>query len=201
MDENKILDFIKPCLDYVDKGHFYRKPFKWLYVVIGALNILFPFFLLYQVISHDFFKYAPGKIIAVFFIAWFIITFACLVGFLIWWDRKDKVDATSVEGDNFIATPVFSHFIQTLGEYCGVWIAIVGFGVSLLVTLLGADGSYLSSAIGLDFISTGLISAILMPVYGFLIIVFSRFLAEQFRALASIANNTSCKKEKNSQSE
>jgi hypothetical protein len=36
----------------------------------------------------------------------------------------------------------------------------------------------------------GFLSIILMPIYGFLIIVATRFLAEQFRALVSIANNT-----------
>jgi hypothetical protein len=37
---------------------------------------------------------------------------------------------------------------------------------------------------------TGFLFIILMPIYGFLIIVATRFLAEQFRALSSIANNT-----------
>jgi len=39
-------------------------------------------------------------------------------------------------------------------------------------------------------LKSGWLFTILMPIYGFLIIVTTRFLAEQFRALASIANNT-----------
>ena len=193
MEDNKFFTFIKPCLDFIDNGSFYRKPFKWLYMLIAALNLFFPLYLLYQAISKDFFKYAPGKLIAVFILAFFIVAFACWIGFQIWWDRKDKVASTSTEGDNFVATPVFSHFIQTLGEFVGVWIAIVGFGVSLLLTLLGSDSYGLSGILEFDFISAGILSAILAPVYGFLIVVFSRFLAEQFRALAAIANNTANK--------
>ena len=90
-----------------------------------------------------------------------------------------------------MATPVFSHFIQTIGEWLGTWIGIVGFSVALLTTLiLGDEGYYLSSQLGLGFMKTGVLFIILMPVYGFLIIVATRFLAEQFRALSSIANNT-----------
>jgi len=110
---------------------------------------------------------------------------------LIWWDRKIKVTATSVEGNEFIATPVFSHLIQTFGEWIGTWIGIVGFTVAILTTIiLGNEGDYLSYQIGIPFLKTGFAFIILMPIYGFLIIVISRFLAEQFRALSSIANNT-----------
>jgi len=90
-----------------------------------------------------------------------------------------------------VATPVFSHLIQTIGEWLGTWIGIVGFSVALLTTLiLGDEGYYLSRQLGLGFMKTGVLFIILMPVYGFLIIVATRFLAEQFRALSSIVNNT-----------
>lgn len=189
MEDNQFFTFIKPCLNFIDNGSFFRKPFKWLYTIFAALNILFPLYVLYEVIDNGLFD-MPGKIIFVVIVAWFIIAFASWIGFQLWWNRKDKVVGTSAEGDHFVATPVFSHFIQTLGEWLGIWIAIVGFGVSLLLMILGADSYSLSRVPGLSFVSAGFISAILMPVYGFLIIVFSRFLAEQFKALASIANNT-----------
>ena len=122
---------------------------------------------------------------------WIIIAFASCVSFQLWWDRKSKIINTSVEGAEFVATPVFSHLIQTIGEWLGTWIGIVGFGTALLTTIiLGDDGNYISRQIGFGFLETGWLFIVLMPIYGFLIIVATRFLAEQFRALSSIANNT-----------
>ncbi|MGC8893125.1 MAG: hypothetical protein ACP5J6_10895 [Candidatus Saccharicenans sp.] len=113
------------------------------------------------------------------------------MSFQLWWDRAEKVADLQIEGKEFIATPVFSHFIQTFGEWLGTWIGIVGFALALFGTLfLGGRGRYLARSMNVPFIGTGIFSIILMPVIGFLIIVGFRFFAEQVRALASIANNT-----------
>ena len=150
----------------------------------------FPIFIFYKAADNNIFD-APAKFIFAFLLIWLIISFASWVSFQLWWDRKTKVTNTSVEGDEFVATPVFSHLIQTLGEWIGTWIGIVGFSVALFATIiLGDDANYLSNGIGIPFLETGFMFIILMPVYGFLIIVSTRFLAEQFRALSSIANNT-----------
>ncbi len=188
--DNKFFTFIKPYLSFIDKGHLYRKPFSWLYVLLAILNLLLPIFILYQAIDNNIFE-APTKFVIAFLLVWIILAFAGWLSFQLWWDRKSKVIATSLEGDEFVATPVFSHFIQTLGEWIGTWIGIVGFSVALLTTIiLGDEGYYFGRSVGLPFLETGFIAVILMPIYGFLIIVVSRFLAEQFRALSSIANNT-----------
>lgn len=132
----------------------------------------------------------PAKFIIVFILIWLIIAFASWVSFQLWWDRKSKVIETSNEGDEFLATSVFSHFIQTLGEWIGTWVGIVGSLSALLATIiLGDQDYYLSTLIGIGFLKTGYTSIVLLIVYGFLIIVITRFLAEQFRALAVIANN------------
>ena len=188
--DNKFFTFIKPYLSYIDNGHFYRKPFSWLYIIFAVLNLLLPIFIFYKAVDNRIFD-APSKFIIVFLLIWIIIAFVSWISFQLWWDRKFKVTATSVEGDEFIATPVFSNLIQTFGEWIGTWIGIVGFTVAILTTLiLGNEGDNLSYQIGIPFLKTGFAFIILMPIYGFLIIVISRFLAEQFRALSSIANNT-----------
>ena len=188
--DHKFFTFIKPYLSYIDKGHLYRKPFSWLYTVLAIINLILPLYVFYMAIDNRIFD-SPAKFIIVFLLVWIIIAFASWVSFQLWWDRKSKIIDTSVEGDEFVATPVFSHLIQTIGEWLGTWIGIVGFGITLLTTvILGHDGYYLSRQIGLDFFGTGWFFIILMPIYGFLIIVATRFLAEQFRAIASIANNT-----------
>lgn len=188
--ENKFFTFIKPYLSFIDNGHLYRKPFSWLYTLLAVVNLILPIYIFYQAADNGIFD-APAKFIIVFLLVWIIIAFASWISFQLWWDRKSKVITTSSEGDEFVATPVFSHLIQTIGEWLGTWIGIVGFSVALLTTLiLGDEGYYLSRQLGLGFMKTGFIFIILMPIYGFLIIVATRFLAEQFRALSSIANNT-----------
>jgi len=188
--DNKFFTFIKPYLSYIDNGHLYRKPFSWLYSIFAILNLVLPLYVLYMAVENRIFD-APGKFVIVFLLLLIIIAFACWISFQLWWDRKAKILGTSVEDDQFVATPIFSHLIQTMGEWLGTWIGIVGFGTALLTTIvLGDDGYYLSRQMGFSFLETGWLAIVIMPVYGFLIIVVSRFLAEQFRALASIANNT-----------
>jgi len=187
---NKFCNFIDPFLSIIDNGKLFRKPFSWLYAVIAVINLLLPFYILYLAIANKVFG-APAKIVFVFILVWLTVLLASWIGFQIWWNRKDKINASSSLGDDFIATPVFSHFVQTFGEWLGTWIGLVGFVFALLVTIiLGSEGYYLSRQLGLGFLGLSAISIILMPLYGFLIIIISRFLAEQFRALVSIANNT-----------
>ena len=188
---------ISSYLLFIDHGHLFRKPFSWLYSLMAVLNLILPVYCFYKGMDNHIFD-SQTKFIIVFLIVWIIIAFAGWVSFQLWWDRKSKVLKTSLEGDDFVATPVFSNLIQTLGEWIGTWVGIVGFSVALLTTLvLGDDGNNLSRELGFGFMKTGYIFIILMPIYGFLIIVATRFLAEQFRALTSIANNT--KKFKNKQ--
>lgn len=188
--DNKFLTFIKPYLSYIDNGHFFRRPFSWFYSLLAIINLVLPILIFIEAVTNKIFD-SPAKFIIVFLLVWIIIAFASWVSFQLWWDRRTKVISTSSEGDEFVATPVFSHFIQTVGEWLGTWIGIVGFSVALLSTIiLGSDAYYLSHLIGIPFLQAGFLFIILMPIYGFLIVIVTRFLAEQFRALASIANNT-----------
>lgn len=187
--DNIFFTFIKPVLAYVDKGHFFRKPFGWLYLIIAALNLLFPVAVLIGVIDNNFFKFANAQAITVFFLIWIMIVFVSWLSFQLWWQRREMVVATSEEGAEFVATPVFSHLIQTFGEWLGMWIGIVGFWFALVATIiLGSDAGMLARQLGIPFLEAGVLFIIIMPIYGFLVVVFFRFLAELFRALTSLAN-------------
>ena len=188
--ENKFLTFIRPYLSFIDNGHFFRKPFSWLYTLLAIVNLLIPIYVFYQASDNRIFD-STTKFVIVFLLLWVIVAFAGWVGFQLWWDRKSKIDMSSTAGDEFIATPALSQFIQTLGEWIGTYIGIVGFGFALLTTIiLGEEGRYLGRNLGIPYLETGWMAVITMPIIGFLIIVFSRFLSEQIKALSSIANNT-----------
>ena len=107
---------------------------------------------------------------------------------MIWWNRKSKLETIINENDDFFVIPIFSHFIQTLGEWIGTWIGIVGFFVPII---LQEKVAFLYRGLDIEFLETSSqFGILLMPIYGFIIIVFSRFIAEFYRVLCSIANNT-----------
>lgn len=188
--DNKIFNFIAPYLSFIDNGSMFRKPFMWLYRVLAAVNLIWPLYILYTALDGNLFK-SQGKMIFVFILIWITIAFAGWISFQLWWDRSKKVEQASSASNDFVATPVFSHFIQTLGEWAGIWVGFVGFVFALLVTIIiGQQGAYMGQMLGLGFLKTGVWSIILMPVYGYLTIVLARFLAEQWRAVVAIAINT-----------
>ncbi len=188
--ENKFFTFIKPYLSFIDDGHFYRKPFRWLYILLAVLNLIFPLDVLYRAFDNRVFD-SPANYVVAFLIVWLVIAFASWLSFQLWWNRKEDVKKISAEGDEYIATPGVSHFIQTFGEWLGTWVGLVGGSVALITTLiLGDEGRYLTRQLDYDFLESGLLFVVLMPIYGFLIIIGTRYLAEQGRALVAIADNT-----------
>jgi hypothetical protein len=111
----------------------------------------------------------------------------------LWWNRKTKITFSSDDNAEFVATPAFSHLIQTLGEWFGTWVGLVGFGFALFTTIISRDGFYFvyyQFGIPMQYLGSGWAAVFLMPIYGFLIIVLTRFLSEQIKALSAIVNNT-----------
>ncbi len=185
---SKFFTFIKPYLAYIDNGDFFRKPFHWLYTLLAILNIALPLYFLYKLIEI-FTRYSPtGEFVILSILAWLGIAVAGWLGFQLWWDRKDKILEVSKGNDDFLAIPSYSHFIQTAGEWIGLWVAIIGFWTSLIMLFSDSVRELF------EFFQLGSSSPIkgliVSPIYGFLIVVGTRVLAEIFRALASIANNT-----------
>ena len=183
--KHKGVTLFKSVLDYVDSGNFFRAPVWWLYVLIGILNVLAPIFFLFNNFI-PMFKHLSAWPIIVSIIVWFILMAGGMVGFLIWWNRKDQLAKLVSMGDDFPVTPIFAHFFRTLGEWQGFFVGVVCFVIALVVFVLG--GSEVRMLIG--FLPGGIGGALALPVIGFVIILFSRFVSEQIRALAAIASNT-----------
>jgi len=184
MTESPFFTFSRRYLEFIDKG----KLFGLVYIVMAAINLIIPFVILYQVIDSGFFRYG-AKYVFAFIFTWLVIDFACWIGFQLWWDRRKKV--AIVEESEFIATPIFSQLLQTFGEWLGTLIGIIGAGGGLLASIfLGNDINYLFRLIGLGSIAFGPIVIIIGPIVGFFIIIIFRFLAEQLRIFAALANNS-----------
>lgn len=180
---NKLFTFLDPLLSYIDNGRFFRDPFRWLYTIFAVLNLLFPIAILVGVTEKKFFQYADGKAIFAFILVFVIICAGAWGSYLLWINRKNKLKEVIQEDNDFVAIPVVSHLTQTIGEWLGLYIGVIGTLCSLIITLFAADE--------LQYVLPGFAGVfLLMPIYGFMIVVFARLLAELYRALAVIANNT-----------
>ena len=178
-----------PMLKYIDDGKFFREPFKWLYAILGILNLLAPIGVLVFIIDSGFFKIASGGMIVAFILMWLILCLVMWFGFLLWWNRREKVYHASAQGDDFVAIPVYSHFIQTIGEWIGMIVGIGGPLFTLIALLFGEGGQVTALMMKVPY-GPSFWYIILLPIGGFLIVVMARALAEMLRALAAIANNT-----------
>lgn len=189
LEKTKIFNFANPLFKLIDTGSFFRKPFQWLYIILAVFNAVFPLYILFKMIEEKAFD-ALG---ISGFMAWIVVAFVGWIGLQLWWNRKDKIGMYASNGDDFIVTPTFSHFLQTFGEYAGISIAIIGVGFSLIgwIFLSGERGGYYSRSLpGGQFLQIGIVGIIVSPLLGFMIIVLSRLMAELYRALTAIANNT-----------
>ncbi len=186
--DNKFTDFLAPYLAFIDKGEIFRKPFGWMYVIIAFLNLLLPLYILIKAIDIGIFE-APAAIVFAMILFWIVLAAAGWFSFQIWWNRARQVVNADDQDDKFVAIPVVSHFIQTVGEWFGTWFGFVGLFITLISMILLKGGSFVYS-LGLPLPSYGWLGIVLFPIIGLLIILFTRFISESWNAIAAIANNT-----------
>ena len=177
--------FAKPYFDYIGKGRI----FSLIYIIMAIINILIPLAVIYAVIEWGYLQYGGARAIVAFIFSWLVIAFACWIGFQLWWYRKSIVK--NIESADFIATPLISEIIQTFGEWLGTLIGIIGAGIGIItLVFLGDSANGLLGSLGFQYIELAPFIIIIGPAAGFFIIIIFRFLAEQIRIFAAIANNT-----------
>jgi len=183
--ESAFLGFAKPYFDFIGKGKIYII----IYIFMAIITLVIPFAVIFVVVYLGFLQYSGARIIVSFILSWLIIAFACWIGFQLWWYRKSSLK--KIESADFIATPIISDIFQTFGEWLGTLIAIIGAGVGIIALIfLRGSSEYLFDNFGLVFMEYSPLMIVICPVAGFFIIILFRFIAEQFRIFASIANST-----------
>ncbi len=187
----KLFYFFDPVWRYIDNGSFFRKPFCWLYIIIAILNLLFPLGIIFGAIGSGVFNYMQGGAVFAFILIFIFMLALGVMSFVLWIDRQNKLKELLPENNEFVAIPIVSHFIQTLGEWIGFYIGMFGFFVSLLFVIFSGN-EMINQVLGFNLLPFGssIVMLIIYPIIGFLIVVSARLLAELYRALASIANNT-----------
>ena len=188
---NPFYSFAKPYFDFIGKGKIY----SIFYVVMAVLNLLLPLIIIYLVIDTGFLQNTGARVVVAFMISWLVVAFASWIGFQLWWNRKANL--RRFEYADFIATPVISEILQTFGEWLGTTIVIIGVGVGFIATVLLWDVARIPlSSFSFGFFDSnryfycGPAAIVSSLVIGFFIIIIFRFLAEQIRIIAAIANNT-----------
>lgn len=108
------------------------------------------------------------------------------LNFLLWWSRLVDLKNILKVQDKFVATPVASHFIQTVGESLGLTVCIWGFFTTLIYfTCHLSIGQF-----GLNFTGLGVIGIFVPILVGFFILFVFRIVAELLKAVIVIANNS-----------
>lgn len=178
-----LFNLLKPLTDFIDSGRFFRQPFQWLYYIIGVLCALTPLYVLYTLIESRIFKYADGGDIFAIILIWLVFGAVCIGGLILWFSRGKKLSEILPENSKFVALPCVANFIQTSGEFFGLFIGLFGFIGGVLSNIFG---------IGREFpiIAATIPTSILSLIFGYLAVVFSRYVSELLLAIAAIANNT-----------
>jgi len=188
--ENPFFSFAKPYFDFIGKGKIY----SIFYVVMAFLNLLYPVAVIFFVLNSGFLRYYGARAVIAFMLSWLVIAFSGWVGFQLWWNRKSNL--RRYENSDFIATPVISEILQTFGECLGSFFIINGVGVGLISTVLLWDIAKIPLYRGpfrmfrYANLSFGPIAIVGGLIAGFIAIILFRFIAEQIKILASIANNS-----------
>ena len=185
LDGNPFFSLFRPYLDFLGKGQI----FSLVYLIFAVVNLFLPFVILFQVINFGLFRYPSAQLIFAFILSWLVICFACWISFQLWWDRRKKV--TIISQSEFIAIPLASDILQTMGEWLGTLTAIIGAGAGLFTAIfLGNEARYLFYAMGMDYLNFGAAAIFIGPIVGFFIVIIFRIFAELLRIVAALANNT-----------
>ena len=194
--ENKFFSFINPFLQYIDNGNFFKNPIIAVYAVFAFLFLLIPFSVLIKsgAFNSD---YLTGKDFFALILMWLFIAFNSWVCFQILWNRRKELKNKINESDDYMATPIIAHLIKTLGEVIGTTTVIVGVGMSLILAIFydGYSNSIYSVVREIPFFNRRIfgnqfLNILIFPLYGYIIIIFFKFLSETISVLTSIANNT-----------
>lgn len=193
---NKYFNLLNPVLDLIDNGKFFYKPLKYFYYLFGFIYLVSPILVYFKFDKEGVFygyggySYYGGEVFkpeALF--VFLVLSIAFEAGALVLINRAKKVDEQFVKTSEYLAVPVLSHIIKTFGEFVGIFI-------TFLLTLSGILAVFSDhifntyKEMGMRNIYPGVYGLILGIIVGYLIILITRMISEQLKALAEIAQNS-----------
>ena len=198
--------YMTKFLSLIDSGKFFIQPMSWLYVVFACLSFLPALLILccmYYAGIGDILSYTEGwtkfsGYLFCFIFALFVIVTAILM-FYYWMNRSHKVAHIVNEGDQIVAMPVWAHFVQSIFESSGVYIAMIPPMGATLFYLWGVITGFkymLPYAEFGDIMKALLVGLLALAIFificllfGYIIILIAHFIGESIRVRAQIAND------------
>lgn len=184
-------------LSTIDKGTFFTKPLKWLYLFNGVIAFLLP--IIFLVVFFN----SPVKFMMDYGNAWtkivgylamvlffVFLIFVAYLNFLLWKNRKDKLSAIIREGDETVVVPLFADMIQTSGECNGFIVGIVPtIGVVFYFVFLLLTGSDNFYSHFFEILIMLVAIAVVCMIVGWMITFLAHFIGEKLRMSARITND------------
>ncbi len=183
--------FMKPFLELISDGIFFKKAFAWVLRIIAGLmalgSLLGWVYMWYLLFSSKSAKIIMGGVFIqiLFVVLVYIIVHTLLI-------RADNIDELAPSKD-YMVIPIAGIFFKMVGELFGSVIAFFGI-IGGIATWIGAGAMMrvipgMSTGGGSGFM-TGFMSMISGVLGGFFLLVLFYLIAEQISVLADIARNT-----------
>ena len=203
---NQIKFCMTKFLSLIDSGRFFIHPMRWLYIVFACLSFVPALPILYYMYDagiDDILRRTEGWVkfsgyLFCLIFAIFVIVTAILM-FYYWMNRSHKVAHIVNEGDQIVAMPVWAHFVQSVFESSGVYIAIIPPLGATLFYLWGVITGFKyiePHAEAGDIIKILLIGLLGLAIFVFvclllsyIIILIAHYIGESIRVRAQIAND------------
>jgi len=164
-----------------DSGSLYRKPVKWIYLVIGYLHYIFPLIVLFLALSwlvkipelgwktlasdhvpglekcEAFFRGTGMTILGIVtLVLSFVLLFSiAYMAVKFWKDRGDRYDRIMNAGGQteFQLLPLTINFIRSKGEWQGLMVALLFAGGGIILYIVGIMMSLLDFSSVSDFVN------------------------------------------------
>lgn len=177
---------VAPMVRSFDNGNFFRHTAKTVMVLLALFVLLAQPLAAMVVYGGEFFHGAAASVKALYFVNTVIWLMAAIFSFGYWVRRVRRLDSLFRPDDEFVVVPVGTYLFQWLGEWVGLVLTVFGVSGMLLSAfdVKSMPGYHLSD---MWFGGWGGGMALVLAV----VVVFTfRVIAENVRALTSIANNT-----------
>jgi len=191
--ENVFFNLSHPILKKLDEGQWMKIGFTLLHRIIAVAFIAIGVYAAYQFFDHSAWKtitydsdYRPVEGFSLWAVLFLLVTlFACWISFQIAWFRAARI--MTIPSSRYVVSAIFSSFIRMIGE-------VIAALVFITATSAGIFSLFSDNLRGLlPTAEIGVAGIVIGPVFGFLIIAFTYFIAERIAALPEIAVNTSKK--------